>query len=111
MIECREHSRIPVELPVSFGTIGQTELRQGTMFDISTGGCAVLSPVSVKPGAGITLWIPAADLGSPITVSSAEIRWASHGEFGVEFMSLTELDRSRLRRFVDLATQRSASQY
>lgn len=111
MIECREHLRIPVELPVFFSTIGNIDLREGTMFDISTGGCAVTSAVSVKPGTGLKLLIRAADLGSPITVHSAEVRWARHGEFGVEFVNLTDLDRSRLRRFLHLTTQRPASRH
>ena len=37
MIECREHRRIPVELQVFFSTTNQTEIREGTMFDISAG--------------------------------------------------------------------------
>lgn len=106
MIECREDPRVAVELPVSFTTIGQIDLRQGTMFDISTGGCAVISTVSVKPGASLTLWIRAPDLGSAITVHSAEVRWANHGEFGVEFLDLTDVDRSRLRRFLSITAQR-----
>jgi c-di-GMP-binding flagellar brake protein YcgR len=111
MIECREDPRVSVELPVSFSAIGQIHLRQGTMFDISSGGCAVISPVSVKPGIGLTLWIRAAELGSPITVHSAEVRWADHGEFGVEFLNLTDVDRSRLHRFLHLTAQRPTPQH
>lgn len=110
MIECREHPRIPVECQVFFSTIGNTDIREGTMFDISAGGCAVTSTVSVNPGAGVKLLIRATDLGSPITVHSAAVRWASHGEFGVEFLNLTELDRNRLRRLLHVAAPRSAPQ-
>lgn len=110
MIECREHPRIPVELQVFFSTIGHTDIREGTMFDISVGGGAVTSSVPVNPGAGVKLLIRATDLGSPITVHSAAVRWANHGEFGVEFLNLTELDSSRLRRFLQVATPRSAPQ-
>jgi c-di-GMP-binding flagellar brake protein YcgR len=110
MIECREHPRIPVELRVFFSTIGNTNIREGTMFDISAGGCAVTSSVPVNPGTGVKLLIRATDLGSPITVHSAAVRWANHGEFGVEFLNLTELDRSRLRRFLQVATPRAAPQ-
>lgn len=106
MIECREHQRIPVELQVFFSTIGNTELREGTMYDISPGGCAVTSMIAVVPGTGVKLLIRATDLGSPITIHSAKIRWASHGEFGVEFMNLTELDRSRLGRLLHIAAPR-----
>ncbi len=111
MIECREHLRIPVELQVFFSTVGNTELREGTMFDISAGGCAVTSMIAVKPGAGVKLLIQATDLGSPITVHSAQVRWARHGEFGVEFLNLTELDRSRLGRLLCTTGPRPASQH
>jgi c-di-GMP-binding flagellar brake protein YcgR len=103
MIECREHPRIPVELQVFFSTANHTEIREGTMFDISAGGCAVSSTTPVHPGAGVRLLIRATDLGSPITVHSAAIRWADHGEFGVEFLSLSDLDRNRLHRFLKVA--------
>jgi c-di-GMP-binding flagellar brake protein YcgR len=110
MIECREHPRIPVELQVFFSTIGKTEIGEGTLFDISAGGCAVTSTVPVNPGTGVKLLIRATDLGSPITIHSAAVRWASHGEFGMEFLNLTELDRSRLHRFLHVAAPRPNQQ-
>lgn len=109
MIECREHRRIPVELQVFFSTANQTEIREGTMFDISAGGCAVTSTAPVNPGSAVRLLIRATDLGSPITVHSAAVRWAHHGEFGVEFLNLSELDRSRLQRFLHVAKPQTNS--
>ncbi len=111
MIECRADRRIPVEIPISFSTIGNSDVREGMMFDVSAGGCAVTSTVSVDYGTGVKLLIRSTDFGSPITIHSAAVRWASHGEFGVEFLSLTELDHSRLRRFLHIAAQRSALQH
>jgi len=103
MIECREHPRIPIELQVFFSTTGNHDIREGTMFDLSAGGCAVTSAAPVDPGAGVRLLIRATDLGSPITVHSAAVRWANHGEFGVEFLKLTDLDRNRLHRLLHVA--------
>lgn len=110
MIECHEHPRILIELRVFFTTIGNTDIREGTTFDISAGGCAVTSSVPVNLGTGVKLLIRATDLGTPITVHSAAIRWANHGEFGVEFLNLTDLDRNRLSRFLHAATPRSSPQ-
>ena len=110
MIECREHPRIPVELQILFSAMGHTAIREGTMFDISAGGCAVTSTAAVNPGTGVKLLIRATNLGTPITVQSAAVRWANHGEFGVEFLTLTDLDRSRLRRFLHVARPRFAPQ-
>lgn len=107
MIECREHPRIAVELRVLFSMTGHTEIRQGTMFDISAGGGAVISTASMSPGIGVKLLIHATDLAAPITVHSATVRWANHGEFGVEFLRLTDLDQSRLQRLLQIARPRS----
>ncbi|ULA62232.1 MAG: PilZ domain-containing protein [Nitrospira sp.] len=109
MIECREHRRIPVELQVFFSSTNRTEIREGTMFDLSAGGCAVTSMAPIDPGAGLRLLIRATDLGSPITVHSAAVRWANHGEFGVEFLNLSDLDRSRLQRFLRVTAPPSHS--
>lgn len=109
MIECREHLRIPVELQVFFSTTYRTEIREGTMFDISAGGCAVTSAVPINPGSGVRLLIRATDLGSAITVHAGAVRWASHGEFGVEFLNLTDLDRNRLHRFLHVVKPQPAS--
>ena len=43
MIECRQYPRVPVDLQVYFSTTGNTSIREGTMFDLSAGGCAVTS--------------------------------------------------------------------
>jgi c-di-GMP-binding flagellar brake protein YcgR len=111
MIECRAHPRIPVELRVLFTMTGHPESRHGTTFDISAGGCAVTSTTSMSPGAGVKLLIHATDLAVPITVNSAAVRWASHGEFGVEFLHLTDLDRGRLHRLLQVAQPRSSPHY
>lgn len=110
MIECREHPRIPIDLKIYFSTIGNTDIREGTLFNISAGGCAVISTASVSPGTGIKLLIHATDLGSSITVHSAAVRWARHGEFGVEFLSLTDLDRSRFNRLLRVVASRPLRQ-
>ncbi len=106
MIECREHPRVPVDLQVYFSTTGNTSIREGTMFDLSAGGCAVASMTSVQPGSAVRILIRATDLGSPITIESAAVRWSNHGEFGVEFVGLSEIDQSRLQRLLEVRTSR-----
>jgi c-di-GMP-binding flagellar brake protein YcgR len=104
MIECREYPRIPVDLQVFFSTTGNTDIREGTMFDLSLGGCAVTTMTSVQPGTGVRILIRATDLGSPITIESAAVRWSHHGEFGVEFMGVSEVDKNRLNRLLQVTT-------
>jgi c-di-GMP-binding flagellar brake protein YcgR len=100
MIECRQYPRIPVDLQVYFSTTGNTFIREGTMFDLSAGGCAVASTSSVQSGSAVRMLIRATDLGSPITIESAAVRWSQHGEFGVEFIGLSEVDQNRLHRLL-----------
>jgi c-di-GMP-binding flagellar brake protein YcgR len=104
MIECRQYPRVPVDLQVYFSTTGNTSIREGTMFDLSAGGCAVASMTSVQPGSAVRLLIRATDLGSPITIESAAVRWSEHGEFGVEFVGVSEIDQSRLHRLLQAKT-------
>lgn len=101
MIECRQHPRVPVDLQVYFSTTGNTSIREGTMFDLSAGGCAVSSLSSVLRGSAVRILIRATDLGSPITIESAAVRWSEHGEFGVEFVGLSEVDKNRLHRLLE----------
>ena len=104
MIECRQYPRVPVDLQVYFSTTGNNAIREGTMFDLSAGGCAVTSMTSVKAGSAVRILIRATDLGSPITIESAAVRWSKHGEFGVEFLGLSDLDQNRLYRLLQAKT-------
>ena len=104
MIECRQYPRVPVDLQVYFSTTGNTSIREGTMFDLSAGGCAVTSMTAVKAGSAVRILIRATDLGSPITIESAAVRWSKHGEFGVEFLGVSEVDQNRLHRLLHAKT-------
>jgi c-di-GMP-binding flagellar brake protein YcgR len=104
MIECRQYPRIPVELQAFFSSTSHAGIREGTIFDLSVGGCAVTSTAPVRPGSAVRLLIRAANFGSPITIESASVRWSEHGEFGVEFLGVSEIDENRLRRLIQEAT-------
>ena len=98
MIECREYPRLPVDMQVFFSSTNRTDILEGTMFDLSARGCAVTSLSTVQPGSAVKILIRATDLGAPITIKSAEVRWSGGGEFGVEFLGLSEIDQRRLHR-------------
>ena len=104
MIECRESPRITVDMQVYFSSTNKTDIREGTMFDLSAGGCAVTSMSLVQPGVAVRILIRSTDLGSPITIESAAVRWSKGGEFGVEFLSLSEIDHRRLHRLLQVPT-------
>ena len=104
MIECRECPRVPVDMQVFFSSTNKTEIREGTMFDLSARGCAVTSMSLVHRGSAVRILIRATDLGSPITIKSAAVRWSEGGEFGVEFLGLSEIDQRRLHRLLQITT-------
>ena len=104
MIECREYPRISVDMQVFFSSTNKTDILEGTMFDLSARGCAVTSMSSVQAGSAVRILIRATDLGSPITIESAAVHWSEGGEFGVEFLGLSEIDRRRLHRLLQFAT-------
>ena len=104
MIECREHPRIHVDMQIFFSSTNKTDIREGTMFDLSAKGCAVTSMSSVQPGSAVRILIRATDLGSPTTIESAAVRWTEGGEFGVEFLGLSEIDQRRLHRLLQVVT-------
>lgn len=104
MIECRACPRVLVDMQVFFSSTNKTEIREGTMFDLSARGCAVTSMSLVQRGSAVRILIRATDLGSPITIESAAVRWSEGGEFGVEFLGLSEIDQRRLHRLLQITT-------
>ena len=104
MIECREYPRIHVDMQVFFSSTNKTDIREGTMFDLSARGCGVTSMSSIQPGSAMRILIRATDPGSPITIKFAAFRWGEAGEFGVEFLCLSEIDQRRLHQLLQVAT-------
>lgn len=108
-MELRQHPRIPVDLHVSFAAPGNAGVKEGTMYDLSVGGCAVESITTVETGAALTLSIHAPDENTPITIESAAVRWTLLGEFGLEFIGMPEQAKGTLDRLVQ--TMRGSSSH
>jgi c-di-GMP-binding flagellar brake protein YcgR len=93
-----------MDMRIFFSTTNKTDMREGTMFDLSARGCAVTSMSLVQPGSTVRILISETNLGSPITIESAAVRWSESGEFGVEFLDLSEIDQRRLQRLLEAAS-------
>ena len=102
MQELRAHPRHMVDLPVLFVTPDSqgVGLKQGSLYNLSIGGCAVESPTPVTVGEGLALFIYLPDDRSAIKIDRALVRWASRGEFGVQFQSLRPEEQERLHLFL-----------
>lgn len=102
MQDLRAHPRHMVDLPVLFATPDSqgVGLKQGSLYNLSVDGCAVESPTPVAVGDGLALFIRPPEDRNASKVDRALVRWASRGEFGVQFQSLRPEERERLHLFL-----------
>lgn len=104
-MEQPREKRVRVKAPVSFE--GKAGVGRGMIFNLSLGGCALESPASVERDATIRLNLQIPTDKKPVRVSRAKVIWTAGDDFGVEFLSLGETSRIRLRRFLDGFEHRS----
>ena len=75
----------------------------GTGYDLSAGGCAVVSQVNVGNGynMALQLYLPDhEDPTTPLMVKVAATRWTIKPKLGLEFISLPIGEQQRLRQYV-----------
>lgn len=104
-VERRRYGRVPVKYRaiVHFES-GQDS--QGTLLDLSFGGCRISSGGPATVGNVLEITIYPADEPEPIHVGRAVARWARDGEFGVEFVTVEAAQQERIRRlFAALAEE------
>lgn len=98
MTEQRVYPRWSVNVPVSFS--GEQLSGEGTITSLSLGGCAVNALVAAPTKSILALSIHLPNEDDPVTVNSAEVRWAARGRFGVQFLSVRQGNLERLHRFL-----------
>ena len=69
----------------------------GTAVNLSREGCAIRSARPVHQGDDLGVLIFPCANQTPIEVGVARVRWATQGQFGVEFMMLAPRDATRLQ--------------
>ncbi|MCC2641161.1 MAG: uncharacterized protein K0S45_1574 [Nitrospira sp.] len=71
------------------------------ILDLSCAGCMAKSETPVQPGLRMKLSLFLSDgQERPIHVDEAIIRWARGGEFGVEFLAMSQPQLLRIQQFV-----------
>lgn len=65
--------------------------------DLSEKGAKVLSGKGLEPGMQLTLQIHLLPHALPVKVEVAAVRWVNGDEFGLEFVSMQDTERGRLR--------------
>ncbi len=103
-IELRKHKRVtlPAGSLLSFSAVsgphkveGEVE-GDGSILNLSPGGCKVVSGVEVKIGQHYQLIIQLPSVPAPITVDSAVVRWVHTDEFGVKILCMAPDQEERL---------------
>lgn len=95
----RQHPRAQVQFRSHFSSRGQMVAGDGTLKDLSLGGCRIQSSIGVPVGAQLELCIYTDNDAAPMIIDEAVVRWAQRGEFGIQF---TQMRKDATRRLADL---------
>jgi hypothetical protein len=107
-IELRQHRRCLVSQTclLSFAPFAPTlsfngdAEGEGTVLNLSPGGCKIGSESGVKVGDAMSLIILLPGEACPTAVDLALVRWGKGPYFGVEFVSMGTVEQDRLRQFL-----------
>lgn len=77
----------------------------GTVVDLSTGGCKVESSWRFSPGEYLSMTLHAVSLDHALPIELAVVRWASGQAFGVEFIRMGPIHQKRLGLLVGYIEQ------
>ena len=94
----RHYVRFGARRPVHFSGAG-TE-GEGQLINISLGGCAIESAVSVTTGAFLKLEVKISEQETPMLVALAPVRWSNAGRFGTEFIAIDREPQHQLHQFL-----------
>lgn len=73
---------------------------EGTVIDLSLGGCRISGQGTVKPGTMLELRVQLPDHPHHLEIGLAAVRWAKNAEFGVEFLQVRKDVEADLRQII-----------
>lgn len=95
-MDLRKIARIRVHFR-SFFSASQLE-GEGTVTDLSTKGCKIVSDRLVQPNTALEVWFFLPDRDHPLKVQLAEVRWTRGRDFGLEFLTMRSENQERIGR-------------
>jgi len=98
-VELRRYPRITVEFGSTFK--GDQIAGQGTLVDLSFGGCRIKSKVKVRQGLKLGVQIALPDEEWPLQIEECDVRWTDGKVFGLEFTQLRPDQHARITRILD----------
>ena len=90
-------ARRVVHIPATVA--GKTGLANGVVTNLSEAGCALQLRTSFLPNQYLTMKIYPEDGTTACQITLAKIRWIKRELMGIEFLSLSQEDRAKLRQF------------
>jgi c-di-GMP-binding flagellar brake protein YcgR len=108
IIELRKHPRIFTPSGALFSlkrliSLAQSEEHtegEGTLIELSLGGCRLLSDIPLEIGERYNLILQVTKKSCPILVEAAVVRWTKESTYGLKFTSLQSIHESHLRELL-----------
>ena len=94
----RKATRFPVNFSSTFA--GEQLAGQGTITNVSVGGCSVESTITLTVKSTLGLHINIPDSPRPLEIDQAIVRWACGNMFGLEFERMSQAEADRLERLI-----------
>ena len=106
-MDARRYKRYHIKLPISF--VGNQGVGEGTLFNISKGGCAIEGGHDVQVGDSITLRLYISSDKQPVQIEQAGVTWKAGSDFGVEFVQVDPEHEQRLSKVIEALQQSSGT--
>ena len=72
----------------------------GTVHTLSMDGCHIESPVEVRPGMIVSLYLMLPNAPQDLAIEQALVTWARQGEFGIQIQHLQPAEAHHLREYL-----------
>jgi len=96
--DLRRFPRIRVQLPISYS--GEGIAGEGTVYDLSRGGCAVESRMALSARTNLRLEAYLPHDTRPLQIESASVCWSTGSKFGLKFAGMPADQLESLERFL-----------
>jgi PilZ domain-containing protein len=106
--ERRQLDRFPVQWPMLYAN--EELIGQGTLMNLSHGGCQVAGTMPVAVGMLLKVWVSPGHREEALFVKEARVLWAREHEFGLELRHVQRSDHQWLMGFLENAERRHSFQ-
>src|SRR5690349_20719040 len=97
-MELRRGRRLPLQLSVSFASDEVTGT--GIMYNLSKEGCVIENKTHMPMDSYLQMDVMVSPDGSPVNVEFAAVRWSTRTELGAEFLTLSDVSKKRILKFL-----------